>query len=524
MARDASVRYGWLIIGAVLSLFATHAKWDIALAAWLFPVFLLRFSRASRCRSAIGWLWLVAGIDMLWWLVQADLYSPAILAIGLALTPAWVAPFTLDRILHRRLTSGAGLLGTLVFPCGKVAAEFAVAASTPMGTILGVLGTTQQANLPLMQVVSVTGVYGISFLIAWTASVINQVWAHGSSPGGSALAISRLRTTVAVFGAVMAAVLLGGGARLAFTHDDSPTVRVAGVSASTEALRRQAAALRRYDSAADSVAAMLDSPTETRSAFSIVADDLFASTVREARAGAKIILWPESAVLTTENDRARLTQRLLAVSRAQGVYIDAGVTTYRRAAPQVSNQSWLATPEGTLAWTYDKAHPVPVLEPYRPGDGVLPTAATQYGTLSSVICYDTEFPQLMRQSGRLGVDIMLVSANNWDGIKELQAQNRAFRAVENGTTLVSQASKGISITYDRLGRTLATTDYFTAPQQTMIVQVPIQGARTLYSMIGDGFAWICVTWTATVVTYATIGTIRRSRTRQRSRLHPSSLR
>jgi apolipoprotein N-acyltransferase len=172
--------------------------------------------------------------------------------------------------------------------------------------------------------------------------------------------------------------------------------------------------------------------------------------------------------------------------------VQVGLTVYTGRAPYVRNRTVLVAPSGATAWTYDKSHPVPVLEPYRAGPGVLPTAATPYGRLSSLICYDADFPDLARQGGRNGVDIMLVSANTWAGIRRLHAQNAIFRAVENGYTIVRQASKGKANVVDPQGRTLALDDYFTTDRQTVVASVPTSGTRTVYATLGDTFAWLAV--------------------------------
>ncbi|MFC4561870.1 hypothetical protein ACFO4E_08365 [Nocardiopsis mangrovi] len=88
--------------------------------------------------------------------------------------------------------------------------------------------------------------------------------------------------------------------------------------------------------------------------------------------------------------------------------------------------------------------------------------------------------------------IMLVSANTWEGIKEMHARNAVFRAVENGFSLFRQASRGRANAVDHQGRTLAATDYFATGQQTMVAYVPTRGVTTVYSVIGDAFAWLCV--------------------------------
>ena len=66
--------------------------------------------------------------------------------------------------MRRRL---AGVAATLVLPSAWVATEYLVAMFTPYGS-WGAAAYSQHENLLLLQLTSVTGLYGISFLIAWS--------------------------------------------------------------------------------------------------------------------------------------------------------------------------------------------------------------------------------------------------------------------------------------------------------------------------------------------------------------------
>ncbi len=87
---------------------------------------------------------------------------------------------------------------------------------------------------------------------------------------------------------------------------------------------------------------------------------------------------------------------------------------------------------------------------------------------------------------------MLVPANDWRGFDPYHTQLAAFRAIENGYSLVRQTSNGLAMTVDYEGNVLAATDYFTTDPQVMIANVPVHGARTVYALIGDLFAWLSV--------------------------------
>ncbi|MFL1379915.1 nitrilase-related carbon-nitrogen hydrolase [Nocardiopsis protaetiae] len=475
---SASVRRATLwAAGTLLSVFAMQAAWDIALLAWLFPVLLLRFTRSvGPLAASVGALASTA-VSTTVWLALADLLSPPFLPLALALALVHAVPYAVDRLLYRRVGRWAGA----VFPAAVVAVEFAVASATPFGTIQGVLGATQAENTALIQVASVTGVYGVSFLIAWTASAAALLWERGPKD-------RRSRNAVVAAVATVALVIVLGGARLVFSPPPADTVRVAGVSASRAAWEGLRPTFHEYDSLEAILAA---DRSEMRTRFAAVNDDLLAATGREAQAGAEVVVWAESAAFTLEADRDLLVEDIARVARRHGVYVNAGMSVYTEAAPHLRNQMVLVDPAGTVLWTYDKSHPIPVLEPYEAGDGRVPVVDTPAGRLATVICYDGDFPGTVRQAGAAGADILLIGANTWEGIKEMHARNSVFRAVENGVSLVRQASRGRANAVDPLGRTLATVDYYTAERQLLVAHVPGEGVPTVYARVGDVFAWLC---------------------------------
>jgi apolipoprotein N-acyltransferase len=125
--------------------------------------------------------------------------------------------FVADRLLAPHVP---GLLSTLVFPAAWVALEFVPSRLNPYGT-WGALAYSQYGNLPLMQLVSVTGIWGVAFLVAWFAAVVNWAWDCQFEWG-------RIRRGVLLYAAVWSLVMLVGGARLAFSPEPA-TVRIVGI-------------------------------------------------------------------------------------------------------------------------------------------------------------------------------------------------------------------------------------------------------------------------------------------------------
>ncbi|MER6572354.1 nitrilase-related carbon-nitrogen hydrolase [Streptomyces sp. NPDC001093] len=473
--RAPSRKRAWplLPLATAAMLFAVGGRWDIAAAAWIFPVLLLRFTRLCRAWTGALWTWAAHLAAAVFWIQESAIgFNPVVLAGALALAALQTLPFVADRLVRVRLHPAAA---SLVFPAGVAAVEFLITQVSPFGTAYGSLAVTQHGDLPLLQVVSVTGPWGIGFLIAYVASTVNRLWEHASWRGGL------------VCTAVLLGVLLAGGARPAFFPPQGATVRIAGVTPARGATDTLKATLARFGNGPGGVAAA--PAAAVRPAMTAVEDDLLAATRREAAAGAKIVIWPENAVRTREPDEAAAIAAAQRQARRSGVYLEIGVRVYSTTPPAYGrDEALLIDPRGKVLWTYQKAHPIPGSERFKPGDGHVPVVRTPYGRLANVICYDADFPALMRTRA----DIMLVPSHDWKEYGAAHTDKAGLRAVENGYALIRQDAEGFSAAYDAEGHVLATSDYFATDRQTMVAYVPVRGVITVYDRIGDTFAWLCL--------------------------------
>ncbi len=125
------------------------------------------------------------------------------------------------------------------------------------------------------------------------------------------------------------------------------------------------------------------------------------------------------------------------------------------------------------------------------GEGKLRSLDTPYGRLSSVICFDADFPQLLTQAGALGADIVLDPSNDWREVDPWHTQMASFRAIEQGVNLVRQTSQGLSAAFDYQGRRLSAMDHYYTADYALVSEVPTRGVRTVYSRLRDWFAWMC---------------------------------
>ena len=123
---------------------------------------------------------------------------------------------------------------------------------------------------------------------------------------------------------------------------------------------------------------------------------------------------------------------------------------------------------------------------------MLRVVETSHGRIATAICFDLDFPQLVRQTGRAGADIVLAPSSDWRAIDPIHTRMATFRAIENGAAVLRQTKRGLSIAVDHAGRVLAEVDYFRSEDHVMVAVVPTRGVTTIYSKVGDVFAWLCL--------------------------------
>ena len=478
----ASIRQSlWVLAVAAILLLLANGRNTVPIAAWFAPLFLLRFVRARGkwLGLSIGWL-VLSGVWTFQFRGMAPLPTVAFLILAAAFGLVQLLPLALDRFLTTRM---AGFTGTLPLPLAWVVTEYVVSEFTPYGS-WGSWAYTQHENLLLLQITSVTGPYGISFLIAWFATVGNWAWEHQ-------FAWPKVRSGVLTFSVAMAAVLLIGGARLAFHLSDVPTVRVASLTRpdidlfTDPALAQQAYAGTLSEEGIEQI----------RERAKEINENLFQRSEKEARAGAKIVFWGEANAFAFKKDEPALIRRGAELARSHQIYLGISVGTWNQDSPKpFENKIVLIDPKGEVVLNTLKARPVPGGEAAISArdDGRIKSVATPYGRIGAAICFDMDFPGLIAEAGRQRVDVMLVPSNDWRAIDPWHTHMARLRAVEQGFNLVRHVSGGLSLATDYHGRTLASMDHYTTKHRALIAHVPTRGVQTLYSRIGDTFAWLCL--------------------------------
>ncbi len=460
----------WLLLGMVL-VPAAHLRGGIGLLGWIAPVPFLRYLRLRRgLRARLLLFAALAGAWSLAFLKIADPFPVAAIPIwGIGLALFQFLPYLAHDTLARRLSPG---FATLVFPAGLAIAEWIQHALTPFGS-WAATAYTQLDDLPLLQLLSVTGMAGVAFLVGWVSSIADAMLADPRA----------LQRTAIIAIVTLVAVHVGGGARLAATSGSTrPTTLVAAVHT-------------------DATTAGLPMPELAETAAWDRA--LAARTERAAAAGARLVVWPEVATLVRPEHEARWVHDVAALAARADVDVVAGYLVPLSLEPvRYENKYVFARADGTIDHTYHKHHPVPG-EPAEPGAGAPQPIATAYGTVSGAICYDYDFPSSGR--ARAGVDIVALPSSDWRAIDPIHTHMAAMRAIESGHSIVRSTRFGLSAGIDPEGRLRGSLSHFDRANDgdpadgILLVSLPRRGTTTLYAMLGEWFVALLAAGLGTAV-------------------------
>ena len=475
----------WVMLGVGFTAYVfSGGRWNIGVTAWIWPFAFLYFGRQTK--TVRQFLLPAAAIAVGHVIKWPDILDSGYLlgaVFCLFWSVCWILPFLADRLLAQKLPGS--FLSSLIFPAAFVSVE-ALRALTPLGSI-GMLAYTQAGNLPLMQVTSLIGSFGLSFLLCWFGAV--AVTAAQKRPRWKPAAIVCL--------ALLAASVCFGCIRCAaFPVGSDHTVRVASVVGP------------HYEKYEDGTYEEI--PTEESLRY------FLSEAQRAAEGGAKIACWNEEAFTVYDADEPLLVDAAAAFAKEHGMILIVGFETPDTDGSENGesiNKSILVLPDGSVT-EYIKTNLIPLVElpGYVKGSGAVPAVATEAGVIANVICFDDTFIGFIREKTG-SADVLFVPSWDWSAVKRAHTDLSAFRAVENGYAVVKPTYGGVSAAIDRQGRVIARFDTADTGFDTVqFADVPVQGVPTVYAKIG-GAADLVFLLSGFVLTALGVAVLRRDKKR-----------
>lgn len=468
--------YLWLATGTVLMVFM-GGKWNIPLVTWIGSIFFVRYFRMQRSLwgilLALPLILVASHIFFLGLAVQVTVEFQILIAVSYALYI--MIPCLVDRLLYVKMNNL--LLSTLVYPVSLIVVQFLLSYIEALGTVLNWTGSLFSMKL-LIQLVSITGVWGPSFLVGWFASIVNTLWENRFDLG-------KVKLPVAIFGEIFVIAMLWGGIRMVFFAPDPGTVKVGSVVVGLPEDNLFYTYLELPE------AIQLEEKERYRQWAHEVQDELFATSERLIPSGIKILAWASGNAVVFAEDEALLIQQMQDFAREHQIYFFPSLLVLGDYKGPDRNQVLAIRPDGQIEYIHFKGR--------NPNAGfyqgnTIEVIDTPYGRIASPICFEMEFHRFIRQIGEKNVDILIVPGDEPSKDNAIvHTELSMFRCIENGCSMLRTTLEGLTMGMDYQGRVLSQMNYYlTLDNRTLVTELPVRGVQTLYSRWGDWFAYLCV--------------------------------
>lgn len=372
-----------------------------------------------------------------------------------------------------------------------------------LGYSYGIIGYSQYLFLPLVRFASLTGVWGVSLLVAFPGVFIGNALRSGWS--GFHSFVRRHRVDAVVWGAVMVGAVVYG--------------MVTKVDYSESRMWRAALIQQNSDP-------WVGGPEAYKRSLDISLR-LSAEAVKEQP---DVVVWSETSVVPpidyhtkyrSNPDSYGIVQRLeeyLATQTIPYIIGNASARLLRNDDGQLERLDYNAVivyDDGHFTEPYRKTHLVPFTEsfPYRKQlpriyNLLMENGSNQWGKgdeytvfdvdgvkFSTPICFEDTFGYISREFVNRGADVIVNLTNDlWSKSVAASMQHMqmaVFRAAETRKSVIRSTNGGMTSIIDPNARITAIYEPFV--EGYLVGDVPVyQGRRTLYLAWGDWFAWVAI--------------------------------
>ncbi len=469
--------YSWLCIGLLLVVIL-DARPRIAFACGLVHTFLFVFTSVPWIATVLavhGGLSRVGG-----WAILFLIASVIGILTG---TFAWSV---------RRLAQRSLVLACAGAPFLWVAFEFALAHLPEISFPWNLLGYPASANLALLQLTTITGIWGLSFAVAAFNALLAWTTLAPAPP-------LKIRATFLAAAAFLILAVMAFGPR--FVPRTSATHFARAIQ--------------------PNFPEAMEYPVDWFKTHARDLEEIEQLSLAPSNHSTDLLVWPEApAPFSFEDPQFARHASLLAI-QFQHPFL-AGVIEWEP-APESSagahaalapyNSAILLDPQGQKVFTYDKIHLVPFgeYEPFPLIHRVVASVSDEVGgfrkgskysvahlpggyTFGAFICYEAIFPNEVRRFAAAGADLFInISNDGWFGRSAAPEQHLRIarvRAVENRRWLLRVTNNGFTVSVDPYGRVFSPLP----PDVRAAVDLPydFRADETLYTCFGDWFAWLCV--------------------------------
>lgn len=478
-----------LAVASGVSLALSFPKYNLSLLAWIAVALLMLASIGAKPAESLlygflhGLVFIPISVPWIDTVMQQygniDPWSSAGIFGLLAIRDGIIfSVFSLGVALAARKSRE---LACVLAPFLWVALEFFDARVPIFNFPWDLLGYAASGNLAFLQLTTIAGIYGLSFVVASYGSLLAYAAMERTRRAWTAcIATSAILVLIGVCGGYFVPA-----SRARYTAHLVQTNFPQSESYPSNWMQLHAAEL----------------------------DEIDRMSVAAAKKLPGMIVWPEvPAPFSFQDGAFKTLAARVASDSGENFLVGVVDSTQADGKWEAANAAVLLNPSGQRTFTYDKIHLVPFGE-YVPLRHLLSfagrltadisdfTPGTAYaigklpgGTFGVFICYEAVFPGEVRHFAANGAELLITISNDgWFGHSAARPQHLMMarvRAVESRRWLLRDTNNGYTASFDPYGRLVAEM----APDIRGELDAPydFRSGLTIYARFGDWFAWLCV--------------------------------
>ena len=450
----------YLVVGTIFSVFSI-GRYNIVISIYIWPFCFLHYLHKNEFKIIpliIVSLCLLFS-NMFRWIGSTDLNIGVDFLLGAYFSVINIIPFLIDDIFYKKISAWKN---ALIFPLSVASCEFLFHFNVIANTNL--YAYAHRENLQYLQIISLFGVYFLSFVIALFSSILTYSLKLFSLE-------KRLSKMIFSYMVVILIIYFFGFIRLLIPQDKETYNVACSIGISQNLYAKGEESVLPLEEYYDYINNRLEMANSSNCQFMIFAEEAFA---------------------IIKKDREKIINKVKELAEKYNIFVVLPLDIEEDELHN-TNEAILISEKGDVLYNYQKQHLIPYIEKdYYENMDKVEVIDTKYGKLTTVICYDINFPYFLNLLSRKHFDLLLVPSWDWEGIAEYHSNELKYRAIEGGFNAIKNTANGITISNDAKGRTLTYyrekdyEDYF------VISTVNRKGVKTLYSYIGFLFNYIYI--------------------------------
>ncbi len=456
----------FLCIALTTGIFAlSFGKRDLWFFLWLLPLPAMLYSQIATIRNTIF-------VSLLSYLLGCTAvifhrYALSVYPVPFALIPSLLhgMVFTIVIVLFRICLDRIPIwLQPFVFPAFWTGYQL-MWSYTDYTYFIHFGLSTQAYYLPLLQLASLTGIWGISFVLCLFSSCIATTIYHIKTP---IKALIPLAIGIIVIGAALgfgyhrlAHPIQTRQIRVALGAHNPPHLHQIGYPSKTQMAMR----IQRYPK-------LLEQMASTKPLF---------------------MLTPEIWLQLNDNNTRTTLNTIKQIAKKTSTNIISAIKLLGDEQPKV-NAAWVINQQGNLVGQYNKIHLIPEIESNLIAGNKMHTFTLNGVMLGIAIGDDPLFQEPIHNYGKTQGQIVFIASAD-SGIQRTGRERRQIaimHAVGNGLALARSSNFGELTLSDPYGRIIANMPTVTDTTTVLAADVPLGFGNTFHAQHGNWFSWVCL--------------------------------